>query len=139
MSYHFLCKRGIRPARTEQFLVYLVRYSLHYKFCIYSSDRGVVRFAWCMSRGDLEEAHVTGWGSAIDIGLLLYLWVQHISFPCTVYTGRGGGGGVVETPKPHLDILSDPLPLWSAGHPCLHCIVMTVGSNHEGTGQLWPD
>ena len=21
MSYHFLCKRGIRPARTEQFLV----------------------------------------------------------------------------------------------------------------------
>ena len=22
MSYHFLCKRGIRPARTEQFLVF---------------------------------------------------------------------------------------------------------------------
>ena len=27
MSYHFLCKRGIRPARTEQFLVYLSLYS----------------------------------------------------------------------------------------------------------------
>ena len=24
MSYHFLCKRGIRPARTEQFLVYFL-------------------------------------------------------------------------------------------------------------------
>ena len=26
MSYHFLCKRGIRPARTEQFLVFNYRY-----------------------------------------------------------------------------------------------------------------
>ena len=25
MSYHFLCKRGIRPARTEQFLVRIFR------------------------------------------------------------------------------------------------------------------
>ena len=28
MSYHFLCKRGIRPARTEQFLV-IYEYMLH--------------------------------------------------------------------------------------------------------------
>ena len=27
MSYHVLCKRGIRPARTEQFLVLLISYS----------------------------------------------------------------------------------------------------------------
>ena len=28
MSYHFLCKRGIRPARTEQFLVLTYFFSL---------------------------------------------------------------------------------------------------------------
>ena len=32
MSYHFLCKRGIRPARTEQFLVVVAVLVFFYSF-----------------------------------------------------------------------------------------------------------
>ena len=65
MSYHFLCKRGIRPARTEQFLVKIAILKAFDK----AVHGGLLWLVWkAQGRGGLTDELCQGGMSSSSVG-----------------------------------------------------------------------
>ena len=108
MSYHFLCKRGIRPARTEQFLVLFAKRLTTYKYknrrcsChLYKGAAPLQRFvavgkpSWFLAAGSRRGLHdgnaltVLHWGNRNCGGRpLCLLFLQSTFMPPQHFDGN---------------------------------------------------